>query len=847
MPFEAKDRIGRYVIDSLLGTGGMGEVYRAHDPQLNRDVAIKMLTGETADDPGLRQRFEVEARAASTINHPNIVSVFDFGETYGLLYIVWELVEGKTLRGMKFTPRQTAEYGAQLADGLAAAHAAGIIHRDLKPENIIITSEGRAKILDFGLAKRTGAALGAGGPDAHEKTQPGLMMGTIGYMSPEQIHAKDVDSRSDIFSLGLVLYEMIAGQRAFQGDSAITVLNGLLTMEPPDLGPEIPVTLRQIIAHCIEKNPDFRFQSARDLEFALRSLTTATIGGSGVHITLHEPEAPLYKRRGFIGAIAGGVVASAASFFAGRHLSAGSAEPVTFEALTSQHGFIGNARFMADGRTVAYSAGWRGAPPDIFTVSSDGVGEPKAAGLLKAELLSISSKGELAVAANTRFERGGPVGSLARVAPGGGDPQPVPGTVVMAAAWNPNGSNLALVRFAGNVRRLEYPPGKMLVETDGWIRSPRFSPDGLKIAFIDDPDLGDDRVAIFDLTAGKRTELASRAEIRGLAWTPDGKELWFASSTKGPASKIEAVPAVGGTTRLLQSAPGGLSLEDLAAGQRALVLSFNETVEMVGFKGVDPRGVPLSLLEFSSPRSVSANGSVVAFTEGSRGEESVYVRQTDGATPATRLGNGEALALSEDGQRVLALLHTKPRQYVIYLMDGSVTKMPVAVTQPKSALFHPDGKRIVFLGGDGSGDQLLIRDPDSQQASAFGAKGVSMNGPAVSPDGKFAAATGPDGKMNLYPVQGGAERSIPNVQPTDRFIQWSRDSKAVYVYNPFVLPARIDRLDIASGKRELLREIAPGDASGVRYVELAMSADLSTVVLGLRRQLSVLQVVRGLK
>src|SRR4051794_7411424 len=159
MPLQAGDRVGRYQIGSLIGVRGMGEVYRAHDPQLNRDVAVKMLTGETADDPGLRQRFEVEARAASTINHPNIVAVYDFGEHFGLLYIVWELVNGKTLRGIKFTPRQTAEYGAQITDGLAAAHSAGIIHRDLKPENILITEDGRAKILDFGLAKRTGAAF----------------------------------------------------------------------------------------------------------------------------------------------------------------------------------------------------------------------------------------------------------------------------------------------------------------------------------------------------------------------------------------------------------------------------------------------------------------------------------------------------------------------------------------------------------------------------------------------------------------------------------------------------------------------------------------------------------------
>ena len=842
MPLEAGDRIGRYVLDSLIGAGGMGEVYRAQDPQLHRDVAIKMLTGETAGDAGLRQRFEVEARAASTINHPNIVSVYDFGEQYGLLYIVWELVKGKTLRGIKFTPRQTAEYGAQIADGLAAAHSAGIIHRDLKPENIILTEDGRAKILDFGLAKRTGAAFEI---SDDMQPQPGLMMGTIGYMSPEQIKSKDVDARSDIFSLGLVLYEMLAGHRAFQGDSAVTVLNGLLSMEPPDLGADVPIALRQIIAHCIEKNPDQRFQTARDLEFALRSLTMATVGTSGVHIKLHDPQVPLYKRRGFLGAIAGGVLASAGSFFAGRRLSSSVQPPATFLPLTSQHGFIASARFTGDGRSVVYSASWRGAPSDVFSITSDGTGEPKAAGLSKAELLSVSKKGEMALVMNARFERTAPVGSLARVPLGGGSPQQVAANVT-AAEWDPKGAELAVVHVAGNVRRLEYPAGKTLLETGGSIRTPRFSPDGSKIAFIDDPELGDDRLTVVDL-AGKRTELASRPLIRGLAWTPDGKEVWFASSTKAPASNIEAVAPAGGASRLVQAVPGGLSLEDLAAGERALVLSFTESADMIGFKGADARGVSLSWLDSSSPRSLSADGSMLAFTDGAGPDVSVYVRKTDASAPASRLGDGEALAISDNGRRVLGLLHTKPAQYVLYSLDGAAAKMAVGVTQPKSALFHPDGKRIVFQGGAGSGDQLWIRELDKEQARAFGPAGVSMNGPAVSPDGQFAAATGPDGKMMLYPVEGGAARTLPGALPVDRFIQWNRDSKSVYVYNPYQLPVRIERLDTQTGKRELLREIAAPDSSGVRYYNLAMSADLSTVVLGLQRRLSVLQVAHGLR
>jgi Tol biopolymer transport system component len=855
MPLQAGDRIGRYVIGSLIGTGGMGEVYRAHDPQLNRDVAIKMLTGETADDPGLRQRFEVEARAASTINHPNIVAVYDFGEQYGLLYIVWELVNGKTLRGIRFTPRQTAEIGAQIAEGLAAAHAAGIIHRDLKPENILITDDGRAKILDFGLAKRTGAALGAdGGGGAAALTtqaQPGMLMGTIGYMSPEQIRSKDVDARSDIFTMGLVLYEMVAGHRAFQGDSAITVLNGLLSVQAPDLGPDVPVALRQVIGHCMEKNPELRFQSARDLAFSLHSLTATGIHPTGVHIRMNETPLPLYKRRGFLAGIAAAAaVGSIGAFFAGRTLSPGGGSTPTFRPLTIEHGFVSSARFAPSGRTVVYSAGWRGAPSDLFTEPITG-GDATAAGLSNAELFSVSSKGELAIATNGRFERGGPVGSLARVPMGGGNPQPILDNVA-AAEWDPKGAELAIVRVAtGNVRKLEYPAGKVLYESPGWIRKPRFSPDGTKIAFLEIPFAGEDlgSVAVVDLSSGgKRTELVNRASARGIAWSPDGKEIWFASAPKGLAGNIEAVSPTGGSPRIVIASPAGLSLEDIHADGRALVSILEDSVEMTGFRGADKSPIPLSWLEFSSPRALSSDGSLLAFTEAGA-NPSVCIRKVTGG-PATKLGDGETLSLSEDGQQVLALLNTPPAQFMIYSTNAAASspaKIPVGVTHPSGASFHPDSKRIVYEGGAGAGNQLWIQDVSSRQARPLGTTGMPTTGRAVSPDGQFAAVIGIDGKMALYPIEGGAARTVPGTQPTDRLIQWSQDSKSLYVYNPYQLPARIEKLDKATGSREVVREVAPADASGVRYFDLVMSADLSTVVLGLHRRLAVLQVVEGLR
>jgi serine/threonine protein kinase len=271
MPLPPGTRLGPYEIVASLGAGGMGEVYRARDTRLNRDVALKVLPEDFARDPARRQRFETEARAVAVLNHPNIVAVYDVGENF----LVSELVDGETLRDAgKLSQRQAIELAAQVAEGLAAAHAAGVTHRDLKPENIMVTGPstsdaGRAKILDFGLAKV--AQPQAPGTDAPTRTQDGIVMGTVGYMSPEQVKGLPVDHRSDIFSFGLVLYEMLAARRAFSGGSSIEVMSAILKEDAPGLPESIAPGLRRIVERCIEKEPGRRFQSARDLAFALEN------------------------------------------------------------------------------------------------------------------------------------------------------------------------------------------------------------------------------------------------------------------------------------------------------------------------------------------------------------------------------------------------------------------------------------------------------------------------------------------------------------------------------------------------------------------------------------------------
>ena len=268
MPLTPGTRLGPYEILAPIGAGGMGEVYRAHDTRLGRDVALKILPSEVAGDPSRRARFEQEARAVAALNHPNIVAVYDVGEGY----MVSELVDGETLRGAKFGLRKTLDIAAQIASGLAAAHAAGIVHRDLKPDNVLLTKDGRAKILDFGLARRRGPQAAAADETMPARTEPGVVMGTAGYMSPEQVRGLEADHRSDIFSFGAMLHEMLSGQRAFQGESSVETMTAILQQDAPDLPRSVPGGVREVVSHCLEKDAANRFQSARDLGFALHAL-----------------------------------------------------------------------------------------------------------------------------------------------------------------------------------------------------------------------------------------------------------------------------------------------------------------------------------------------------------------------------------------------------------------------------------------------------------------------------------------------------------------------------------------------------------------------------------------------
>jgi len=527
MAIPSGTKLGPYEIVAPVGAGGMGEVYRARDQRLGRDVAVKVLPASFSRDAERMRRFEQEARATAALNHPNILAVFDIGTHDGSPYLVTELLEGETLRermqARALSARKSVEYAQQIARGLVAAHEKGILHRDLKPENIFVTSSGQVKILDFGLAKLIAPERGVGGSDSPtlaSGTAAGVVLGTVGYMSPEQVRGLNVDARSDLFSLGTILYEMVSGKRAFGGDTPADTMSAILKEEPPpltDIQQNIPPGLARTVEHCLEKNPADRFQSARDVVFALEAFS----GSSSSKVSALPAPARLGVRKATAGLIAAAAaIAAIVFFFVGRNTAPGLPEP-TYHQLTFQRGTVYAARFAPDGETVVYAAAWNGKPVELFSMRADST-EPRPLGLTDTDLMSISSSGELAVRTAPRFLTSfQTIGTVGRTSLSGGIPRPVENDV-QAADWAPDGKSGVLVRDVGGEQRMELN-GKVLYSTPGWISNPRFSPAGTKIAFVNHQSRAGDpgRISVINVSDGKVTDLSKDfVSSFGLAWAP---------------------------------------------------------------------------------------------------------------------------------------------------------------------------------------------------------------------------------------------------------------------------------------------------------------------------------------
>jgi len=825
MALNPGTRLGSYEIVAPIGAGGMGEVYRARDPKLNRDVAIKVLPGHLASEPAALERFEREAQAVASLSHPNILAIYDFGVASGVAYAVTELLEGETLSaklaGSALPARKAVDYALQIVHGISAAHQKGIIHRDLKPDNVFVTPDGRVKILDFGLAKATGPVGDRTATQIATGTSPGAVMGTVGYMSPEQVRGVPVDHRTDIFSFGVVLYEMLAGLRPFRGDSHVETMNAILKEDPPEFpagGANVPAALDRIVRRCLEKSPDERFYSAHDLGLALESVSGSSASGASAASMAVAGVLPA-RRRMMPAVVAAGVVAVAVvAFFAG-HRVAGPAvsEAPAYQRVTFRRGNIFSARYAGDGKTIVYSAQWGDEPRRLYSTR---VESPDSLTLAfpDADVVSISSAGELALVMNRRVLRAyARVGTLARASMSGGAARAVLEDV-QDADWLPDGSGFVAARYVDGRYRLEFPVGKTVYESGGYISDVRVSPDGKLVAFLDHPFLGDDRgsVAVVDHSGQKRTLAGDYSSAQGVAWAHNGSEIWFTASDKGNARALYAVTTAG-ALRTVARTPGSLHLGDVGADGSALVWQENSRTGIVGRARGDAKDRDLSWLDWSTVPRVSDDGRTLLFTEQGDGggpDYSVYTRTMDGG-PAVRLGSGAGMALSPDGKWVLTMrFNPAPAQFVLLPTGAGESKVLTSdALAHEIGRFTSDGKQIVFQGFEpGRQPRLYLQD-----LGGGGPKPITPEGVTgwLSPDGTLVAF---DGK--LYPTRDGSPRPIPGIEPDDLLAGWGSDSRTLFLLRR--LPtgeAEVFRLDVTTGRRTVEHQIVrvPGATAGVWF------------------------------
>jgi hypothetical protein len=867
-------RVGPYEILGPIGAGGMGEVYRAKDPRLEREVAVKVLPEELFEGEERRARFEREAKLLAALNHPNIAAVFSFEEVPGSPsspssrrhILVMELLEGETLRarlaGGALPVRKALDYAMQIVKGLAAAHEKGIVHRDLKPENLFLTSDGRVKILDFGLAKLTEAESPSGQktslPTASAGTEAGVVMGTLGYMSPEQVKGQKTDQRSDLFSFGAIFHEMLSGSRLFHRGSAAETISAILREDPPDLSAtnrSVQPGLERIVRHCLEKTPEERFYSARDIAFDLEALSSPS--GAALVSDAARADAPsVHSSRRFVAAavVAAALAGAALTWVTMRRT--GPAPAPTFRQLSFRRGVIWNARFGSDASSVLYSASWDGGENEVLLGRSDG-SDARPFGLKGADVLAVAPNGDVAVALGAKlsgsFNR---KGTLARSAStGGGAPRELLEDVE-AADFSPDGRDLAVVRVTAGHRRLEFPPGKVLYDTRGWIGSPRVSKGGDRIAFLDYPVNGDDggSVAVVDL-AGKMTTLTPLyASARGVAWSPDGSEVWFAAAEAGGNRALRAATP-SGKTRVLASSAGSAILHDVSKDGRVLASHDVVRVGLVVRAPGAPAERDLSWFDWTLNAGLSADGKTVLFTESGEGGGpgySCFLRSTDGS-PAVRLGEGQGLSLSPDGKRVLALLHPagdrKLAMYPTGAGEAHVFSLPnLRVT---TAAWLPDGRRIlVTAAAAGKDSRVYLLDTEGGLSKPLTPEGHAAPAGMGLVDAKRFVARGPNGETALWPIDGGASVAVPGMLPGDAILGSTGKDGVVWMRRGGRgrLPAHVVRFDLVTGKDEPWRDLAPADLTGlVDLITIRITPDGGSYAFSYGRQLSDLYAIEGLR
>ena len=847
-------RVGHYQVLEKIGVGGMGEVFRARDERLGRDVALKFIRPASSDNPDHLRRFEQEARAAAALNHPNIVAIYDVGFEGTTPYIVSELLQGKTLRHRlaegPIPLRQASELALQVAQGLTAAHERHIVHRDLKPENLFITEDNRIKILDFGVAKLQAPPDEDRGIETLTTvTKSGAVVGTVAYMSPEQLRGKPVDHRSDIFSFGAILYEMLSGRRAFKGETEVDTMTAVLREEPAAASLDqaaVPVGYQDILKHCLEKEPEDRFQSSKDLAFALQTLA----GSSSARPSL---QALRLKKTGALPWALVAIMAVAIALLAATTLLRTPARQPVYQRLTFEAGTVYAARFASDGQSIVYGAAWNGKPVQLFsTVGNSLLSQPL--NLEKANLLAVSPSNELAVVLdgthNGQLETVD--GTLAQAPLAGGSPREVLPDVRWAD-WDARGQ-LAVVHYIAGRSRLEYPISNVLYQSSGWISNIRISPQGDRIAFMDHPALWDTRgvVSVVDLAGHVQTLSPESKFEAGLAWRPDGKEIWFTAVGTGHDLSLMAVD-LSGKTRTVLDLPVGLTLHDIAPDGRVLVALDSRRLATAFMILGDTRDVDLSWHDWNSVRDISPDVKSILFDDASEvtGQGyAVIMRKVDGTLPV-RLGEGSSGSFSPDGKWAASISTTQAAQInLLPIGPGQLHSINVTgVTHVHNgwARYLSDGQRLTVNGDEtGHAARCYVVDLSSGKAMPATPEGFSC-GPS-SPDGRAVVGKGSNGLNLIYFLDGRSPQAIPAINPRFNPLQWSNNGSLLYGSHAGEFPSHVYEVEIKTGKETQVQELKPGVPAGVVTVApIVISRDGAHFAYSYNQTLSTLYVISGLR